>query len=152
MVVRLVKHERPAVEYPGRILDDDGHLIVLEAPWSGDPVDLGVVRFEPGDVFLERYWRDRWYTVKRCTGADGVLKGWYCDATRPATLEGGVLTSIDLELDLWVPADRGSITRLDEDEFAASGLVTRDPDAADRALAAMDELERHARAGHLPFL
>ena len=45
--------------------------------------DFGFVRFEPGDVFTEYYWRDRWYAVKEVRDAAGVLKGWYCDVTRP---------------------------------------------------------------------
>jgi len=51
----------------------------------------------------------------------------------------------DLDLDLWVSADRSAVLRLDEDEFAASGLAGRDPEAAAAAVAALDELERLAR-------
>jgi hypothetical protein len=44
------------------------------------------------------------------------------------------------------------VRRLDEDEFAASGLEARDPRAARAARAALDELEALARAGRLPAL
>ena len=152
ITVRLVKHRKPAVEYPGVVVRDDGDLIVIEAPWSGDAVDLGVVRFEEGDVFVEHYWRNRWCAVKRCTGADGIFKGWYCDAARPATLKDGVLTSIDLDLDLWVPPDRKQIVLLDEDEFEASGWADNDAGAARWARAAIDELEHDARVGAFPFV
>ncbi len=114
--------------------------------------DFGFVRFEPGDVFTEHYWRDRWFAVKEVRGGDGVLKGWYCDIARPAVLAGGVLTVEDLDLDLWVSADGASVLRLDEDEFADSGLAGRDPAAAGAAVAALDELDRLARAEGLAAL
>nr|MDT0522672.1 DUF402 domain-containing protein [Streptomyces sp. DSM 41633] len=114
--------------------------------------DFGFVRFEPGDVLTEHYWRDRWFAVKEVRTGDGVLKGWYCDITRPAVLADGVLAVEDLDLDLWVSADGTSVLRLDEVEFDASGLAGRDPAAAGEAVRALDELERLARAGELTGL
>lgn len=148
VLVRLVKHPRPDVEYPAAVVSDDGTHIVVRAPWAGDTSrDLGFVRFERGDVFTEHYWRDRWYSVKQVHGADGALKGWYCDVTRPARVHEHGLVIDDLDLDLWASADGRTILRLDEEDFLASGLAERDPDAAARARAALDELERLARAG-----
>lgn len=109
--------------------------MVVRAPWAADGVrDFGFVRFEPGDVFTEHYWRDRWYAVKEVRTGDGTLKGWYCDVTRPAVVRGlgpgepryEVLVE-DLDLDLWASADGGTVLRLDEDEFEESGLADRDP-------------------------
>jgi hypothetical protein len=59
------------------------------------------------------------------------------------------LVSADLDLDLWLSADGRTVLRLDEDEFAASGLAETDPQAAARALAALDELESGARSGRV---
>ena len=53
----------------------------------------------------------------------------------------------DLDLDLWRSADGEDVLRLDEDEFAESGLAQRDPQAAAAAVAALDELERLALHG-----
>ncbi|MEV6961629.1 DUF402 domain-containing protein [Streptomyces sp. NPDC051207] len=146
--VVLVKGGRTKIRYPAGLLSDDGTRVVVRAPWAGDGTrDFGFVRFEPGDVFTEYYWRDRWYAVKEVRDAGGGLKGWYCDITRPAVLAGGELVVEDLDLDLWRPADGTGVRRLDEDEFAASGLAERDPEAAARAVAALDELERLAREG-----
>ncbi|MEU3960830.1 DUF402 domain-containing protein [Streptomyces buecherae] len=148
VTVRLVKGERPKVSYPAEVLGDDGERVVVRAPWAGAGVrDFGFVRFEPGDVFTEHYWRDRWFAVKEVRAASGLLKGWYCDVTRPTRVEGDTLVVDDLDLDLWRSADGGTVLRLDEDEFAASGLTERDPHAAGRARAALDELEELARAG-----
>ncbi|NUK33998.1 DUF402 domain-containing protein [Streptomyces lunaelactis] len=146
--VRLVKAGATKIRYPAEVVADDGTRLAVRAPWAGDGVrDFGFVRFEAGDVFTEYYWRDRWYAVKEVRSGDGTLKGWYCDITRPAVLDGGELVVEDLDLDLWVSADGTSVLRLDEDEFEASGLAARDPEAADRALRALDELELLAREG-----
>ncbi|GAQ64634.1 DUF402 domain-containing protein [Streptomyces scabiei] len=140
--VVLLKAGRTKIRYPARLVSDDGTRVVVRAAWASEGVrDFGFVRFEPGDVFTEYYWRDRWYAVKEVRDARGALKGWYCDITRPATLSGGELVVEDLDLDLWRSADGTDVLRLDEDEFEESGLARSDPEAAAAAVAALDELE-----------
>lgn len=144
--VTLTKAGRTKISYPAARLADDGDRISVRAPWAAEGVkDFGFVRFEPGDVFVEHFWRTRWYAVKEVWTGDGVLKGWYCDVTRPAVVRGGEIVVDDLDLDLWVSADGKSVLRLDEDEFAASGLAATDPEAAARAVRALDSLEERAR-------
>jgi predicted RNA-binding protein associated with RNAse of E/G family len=151
--VRLIKAGATKISYPAELLADDGTRVSVRAPWAGSTTrDFGFVRFEQGDVFTEYYWRDRWFSVKEVRTGDGALKGWYCDITRPAVLEGGELVVEDLDLDLWVSADGSAVLRLDEDEFEESGLAGRDPEAADRAVQALDELELCAREGKLTAL
>jgi len=151
--VVLVKAGRTKIRYPAELLSDDGTRITVRAPWAGDGVrDFGFVRFEPGDVFTEYYWRDRWYAVKEVRDAEGVLKGWYCDITRPAAVTGGELVVEDLDLDLWRSADGTAVLRLDEDEFEASGLSAKDPQAAAAARHALDTLERLAHEGDFEAL
>ncbi|MEV0934725.1 DUF402 domain-containing protein [Streptomyces phaeochromogenes] len=144
----LVKAGRTKIRYPAELLHDDGTHVTVRAAWAGAGVrDFGFVRFEPGDVFTEHYWRDRWYAVKEVRGPEDVLKGWYCDITRPASVSEGELVVEDLDLDLWRSADGTAVLRLDEDEFAESGLETTDPQAAAAARSALDELELRARDG-----
>ncbi|MEV0906391.1 DUF402 domain-containing protein [Streptomyces hokutonensis] len=146
--VVLVKAGRTKIRYPAELLSDDGTRLAVRAPWAGDGArDFGFVRFEPGDVFTEYYWRDRWFAVKEVRDGSGELKGWYCDITRPVTRSGAELVVEDLDLDLWVSADGTDVRRLDEDEFEESGLASSDPVAAAAAVAALDELEGLARAG-----
>lgn len=153
LTVALVKAGRTKIRYPAEPVGDDGIRITVRAPWAAPGVrDFGFVRFEPGDVFTEHYWRDRWYAVKEVRTGDGRLKGWYCDITRPAVLRGDELLVEDLDLDLWVSADGSSVLRLDEDEFEESDLAGRDPSAAKAAVRALDELERLARTGGLAGL
>ncbi|MFF5965720.1 DUF402 domain-containing protein [Streptomyces collinus] len=151
--VVLVKAGRTKIRYTGELLTDDGTRVAVRAPWAGSGVrDFGFVRFEPGDVFTEHYWRDRWYAIKEVRSATGALKGWYCDITRPAVRSGPELVVEDLDLDLWRSADGTDVRRLDEDEFAESGLTETDPEAARAALAALDELESLARGGDFTAL
>ncbi|MFI8827979.1 DUF402 domain-containing protein [Streptomyces sp. NPDC053431] len=146
--IALVKAGRTKIRYPAELLADDGVRLSVRAPWAAEGVrDFGFVRFEPGDVFTEHYWRDRWYAVKEVRSGDGTLKGWYCDVTRPAAVDGGTVLVEDLDLDLWVSADGTEVLRLDEDEFAASGLAASDPEAAESAVAALDALEALGRDG-----
>ncbi|NEB78761.1 DUF402 domain-containing protein [Streptomyces sp. SID14478] len=153
LLVTLVKAGRTKIGYPARLLADDGTHLTVRADWAGKGVrDFGFVRFEPGDVFTEHYWRDRWYAIKEVRAGDGTLKGWYCDITRPVVRDGATLLSEDLDLDLWVSADGSQVIRLDEDEFADSGLTERDPAAAEAANRALDELEVLARDGRFARL
>ncbi|MFF1720053.1 DUF402 domain-containing protein [Streptomyces sviceus] len=149
--VVLLKAGRTKIRYEAGLLTDDGNRVTVRAPWAGEGVrDFGFVRFEPGDVFTEHYWRDRWYAVKEVRSSDGTLKGWYCDITRPATLDGAELVVEDLDLDLWVSADGTQVLRLDEDEFEESGLRERDPAAASAATTALDELDALAHTQQWP--
>jgi len=127
------------------VISADGSHVVVRGPWAeNEPRDLGFVRFEPGDLFTEHYWRDRWYSVKEVRRPTGAMKGWYCDVARPVRIEDDVVVSEDLDLDLWVSADGRTILRLDEDEFALSGLAFADAAAAAHAMEALGELERLA--------
>ncbi|MFF2407866.1 DUF402 domain-containing protein [Streptomyces sp. NPDC058092] len=153
LTVALVKAGRTRIRYPADVVRDDGTRVTVRAPWAAPGVrDFGFVRFEPGDVFTEHYWRDRWFAVKEVRTGAGELKGWYCDITRPAVLRDGELLIEDLDLDLWVSADGTSVLRLDEDEFEESGLAERDPAAAGAARRALDELEHLARTEGLAAL
>ncbi|MGX1881880.1 DUF402 domain-containing protein [Streptomyces sp. NPDC055287] len=144
--IALVKAGRTKIRYPASVLFDDGTHLAVSAPWAAPDVrDFGFVQFEPGDVFTEHYWRDRWYAVKEVRAGDGTLKGWYCDVTRPAVVVDGRVEVEDLDLDLWVSADGATVLRLDEDEFEASGLADRDPEAAAEARRSLDDLEARAR-------
>ncbi|MGW6710042.1 DUF402 domain-containing protein [Streptomyces sp. NPDC054956] len=145
--VTLTKGGRTKIAYPARLVADTGTRITVRAPWAAEGVrDFGFVRFEPGDVFTEHFWRDRWYAVKEVRTGEGVLKGWYCDVTRPAVVGDGTILIEDLDLDLWVSADGSAVLRLDEDEFAGSGLAATDPEAAAEAVRALDALEARARS------
>ena len=109
-------------EYEGTLLSQDEHSIVLEALFDRADMPFMDVVFKTGDRFVEYYYTDRWYNIFAVYDRDdGRLKGWYCNVGKPAVFEAGVVSYVDLALDLWV-STTGQQTVLDEDEFEALEL------------------------------
>jgi len=104
-------------EYEGDLLGRDGTSITIEALFDrADLPFMGVV-LKTGDRFVEYYFLDRWYNIFEIHDRDDdKVKGWYCNVTEPAVIEDGVVSYVDLALDLWVSVN-GTQTILDEDEF-----------------------------------
>jgi hypothetical protein len=152
ITVKLVKPEKnQVVTYCAGVIRATPEYALVRAVWDHPRLDLGYVTFEPGDVFFEHFYTDRWYNVFELRSATGMLKGWYCNVTRPAIISAETIISEDLDLDLFVSADRDRMVRLDVEEFEARGLAQRDPHVYAAACAALEELERLASAGAPPF-
>src|SRR5262245_50442772 len=130
--------------WDGVVLRVDADGIVLRSAFNVPLVDLGCVTLREGDIFIEFYrWGDC-FTVAQVSAPDGTLKGWYCDVCTPAHwTASGQLAYADLFLDLWRDAD-GTITLLDEEEFAAhraaGALTPAQLEAAERGWAALRAL------------
>ena len=125
-------------EYEGDELHRDETTLVLEAFFTRDDMPFMDVTFKKGDRFLEYYYTDRWYIIFAIHDRDdGQLKGWYCNIGKPAIIEDGVVSYIDLALDLWVSTS-GTQTVLDQDEFEALAL---DDDLKRKALQGLDDLK-----------
>jgi protein associated with RNAse G/E len=154
-------HERPLVvqkllydgsksyRWVGREIHRDDEHLFFTAQFERDHRDLGYVVFERGDVFYEYYYFDRWYNVFQVYSAAGMLKGWYCNITAPAQVDGDELTFVDLALDLWVNPDLSYLV-LDEDEFEELRQTQYSPDDALAARGALTELIERTEADTLP--
>lgn len=113
-----VKHE-----YEGVILQRDEHSIVLEALFDRADMPFMDVVFKKGDRFVEYYYSDRWYNIFVIHDRDDEqVKGWYCNIGLPAVFENGLVSYVDLALDLWVSVS-GEQTVMDEDEFESLHLT-----------------------------
>ena len=109
-------------EYEGKLLQRDERSLVLVALFDRADLPFLDVVFRTGDRFVEYYYTDRWYNIFEVHDRDdGTLKGWYCNVGKPAVFEDGIVSYVDLALDLWVSAS-GKQTVLDEDEFEALEL------------------------------
>ena len=109
-------------EYTGKELRRDKTTIVLEALFTREDLPFMDVVFKQGDRFVEYYFNDRWYNIFAIYDRDnGELKGWYCNIGKPAVFEGGIVSYVDLALDLWVSRD-GKQNVLDQDEFESLKL------------------------------
>ena len=125
-------------EYEGTVLSRDEQTIVLEALFDRADMPFMDVVFKTGDRFVEYYYANRWYNIFAVHDRDdGKVKGWYCNIGKPAVFEDGVVSYIDLALDLWV-STRGGQTVLDEDEFEALRL---DEELRVGALRGLEELK-----------
>lgn len=104
-------------EYEGVLLSRDGNSITLEALFNREDMPFMDVVLKKGDRFVEHYYTDRWYNIFAVYDRDnGEIKGWYCNIGKPAVIEDGVVSYVDLALDLWVSVN-GKQTVLDEAEF-----------------------------------
>lgn len=151
VVVHKLDHEgRELWRYQGRELERTESTLVLEARFDRAAVQAGMLSLEPGDVFIESFYKDRWYNVFEVYGAqDGQLKGWYVNITRPARIKGQHVYQEDLALDLTVAADHETVQVLDQDEFEALDLP---PAEAGRARRTLTELLTRAERGQPPFV
>jgi hypothetical protein len=104
-------------EYEGLLLSRDENMIKIEALFDRADMPFMDVVFKSGDRFVEYYYTDRWYNIFAIHDRDDhKVKGWYCNIGMPAEFKDGIVSYVDLALDLWVSVD-GKQTVLDEDEF-----------------------------------
>jgi len=127
-------------QYQGSLLRREPNAVVLEARFNRPDMPFMGIALKENDRFIETFYTDRWYNIFEIYDRDdGQMKGWYCNVGRPAVLEGGTISYVDLALDLWVSPD-GRQTVLDEEEFGGLALDAR---TRAKALAALEELKAH---------
>jgi uncharacterized protein len=153
IIVRVLKHD--GTEYrrwSGQLAQREGPLIILHAEF-----DVGVSHHLLGEIkrgtkTIEYYWLDRWYNVFRFVEADGTTRLWYSNINTPPILDSGVLSYIDLDIDVLVQPD-GSYQVLDSDEFEANAKVYGYSDEEKvRVRAAVEELTSMIKKREFPFL
>jgi len=136
------------LSYTGDVLQRGDDWVCLEAFFGHDDVDIGVVIFRKGDRMLEWFYADRYYNIFQIEDVnDKRLKGWYCNITRPAEITADSVAADDLALDVFIAPD-GTITVLDENEFAALDLSD---DEQAQAMAAVAALKARVMRRDPPF-
>lgn len=126
-------------QYDGALLRRDDHSIMLEALFDRADMPFVDTVLRTGDRFVEFYYDDRWYNIFEVHDRDDDrIKGWYCNVCTPAAFEDGIVSYVDLALDLWVSPD-GSQHVLDEDEFEALRL---DSELQESALQGLHDLRQ----------
>jgi len=152
VVVRKIDpYGQEAARYHGVVVEETKEAVILLARWESSRVDLDYMVLEPGDYFVEHFFFDLWYNIFEIyRAADGHFRGWYCNVTRPPKINTAEVVWYDLALDLFVGPD-GNTKALDEDEFEALGLQTKDPNAWQQAYLAWKHLLDLAERQDLPF-
>jgi len=134
-------------QYDSKILHCDENSITVEAFFNRDDMPFQEIVLKRNDRFIETFFTDKWFNIFEIYDRDdGSLKGWYCNITKPAVIEDGSVSYVDLALDLWVSAN-GTRKVLDEDELEKLGL---DDFTKQMAYAGLQELEQYFESKHPP--
>ncbi|MCL4273010.1 MAG: DUF402 domain-containing protein [Anaerolineales bacterium] len=134
-------------QYDSEILCRDDTSITVEAFFNRDDMPFQEIVLKRNDRFVETFYADKWYNIFEIYDRDdGKLKGWYCNISKPAVIEDGQVSYVDLALDLWVSAD-GRQTVLDEDELEELKL---DDTTRQGAFAGLRELKRYFESKNPP--
>ena len=114
---------RETWRYRGNLLHQEPERIVLEAFFDREDMEFHGMPLRKGDRFIETYYTDRWFNVLEIHAReDDRLRGWYCNISQPAEIDGNQLSYVDLALDLLVFPD-GIQVVLDTEEFARLELT-----------------------------
>lgn len=125
-------------QYDGDVLKRGLNYVVLEALFNRPDTPFMDVVLKENDRFVETFFADRWYNIFEIHDRDdGGLKGWYCNIGKPAVIEDGVVSYVDLALDLWVSVN-GEQTVIDEDEFE---ILNLEEEMKMKALSGLKELQ-----------
>ena len=120
ITVRVLKHDDTEHRrWRARVSRQEGPLIVLDAEFDFDVEHDLLGQIRSGTRTIEYYWLGRWYNVFRFLEGGGTTRLFYCNINMPPTLEGDVLTYIDLDIDVLVQPDL-SYKVLDLEEFAVN--------------------------------
>ena len=142
ILVRVLKFDGTERRtWPAQVVKHDGPLIVLDAVFAEEINHDLLGTIARGTVSKEYYWLDRWYNVFRFN------ERFYCNVTQPPELQDGVLSYVDLDIDVLVEKDF-SYRILDLEDFVVSSY----PAEVDRnARQAVDELIRRIDKRSFPF-
>ena len=120
ITVRVLKYD--GTEYRrwnATLARQDEALIVLDAEFEDDVEHRLLGHIRRGTRTIEYYWADRWYNIFRFLESDGATKLYYCNVNMPPKISGGILSYIDLDIDVLVQPDF-SHQVLDLEEFTAN--------------------------------
>jgi uncharacterized protein len=145
IVIKLNTAHKETWRYEGTVINRTPDSILLEAFFNRPDKPFHGILLAKGDRFIEKYLTNRWYNIFEIHDhMTDSLKGWYCNVTYPAVFEDGLVSYVDLALDLLVYPDGRQLV-LDEDEFIDLKLNQDDSNHARKAL---QELQTVLR---LPF-
>jgi uncharacterized protein len=152
VLVRVLKYN--GAEYrrwSARIAKRYESLIVLDAEFEYNVKHEVLGEIPRGTRTAEYYWLNRWYNIFQFLEKDGGTRLWYCNINTPPTLENGVLSYIDLDIDVLVQPDF-TFQVLDIGEFEQNAVVFSYPDEVrDEVERAIAEVTSLIEARQFPF-
>jgi len=149
LVRKLNYEERETWRWSGSMVERRNGMMVIDALFNAPPRDLGYMKLEGTDLFHEFYYSDRWFNIFQVFGADGTMKGWYCNICKPARIGDRQIDFVDMVLDVFVYPDGRSLV-LDREEFEEKRAIYT-PEDARRAEEAVAQLLEMVRRREPPF-
>ena len=141
--VIVIKRDHSGKEvwrYSGQLLRTSKTGVLIEAPFNRDDLPFHGLVFKRDDRFVESYLLGHWFNIYEIHDRDsGIIKGWYCNVTRPPLIQPGLIAYDDLALDLLVYPNGRQLV-LDEDEFEKLNLTSHDQEMARNGLNELKEL------------
>lgn len=131
------------------MLRQEGPLIVLDAKFPEEVTHELLGTIAQGTHSLEFYWLDRWYNVFRFAKPDGQLRSFYCNVNIPPKFADGILSYVDLDLDILVEPDF-SYRIVDWEDFE-NNVAYYSEDVQINARKAVDELITLIETKQFPF-
>ena len=126
-------------------------LIVLDAEFDVDVSHEILGEIKQRTRTVEYYWLNRWYNVFRFLKDDGSTRLWYCNINTPPEFSDGVLTYIDLDIDILVQPEL-TFQLLDMEEFETNAQKYSYSDEEKRqAQNAIDEVLSMVERRQFPF-
>jgi protein associated with RNAse G/E len=133
------------------LVERKDNLLVLLGVFDSEIThkQLGVIA--PKTLSYEYYWLDRWYNVFRFHEPGGALRNYYCNINMPPKFEDGVLSYIDLDVDIYVSKDF-EIAIWDVDEFNENAVRYKYPsEVMSKVEEAVSEIKQLIEARLFPF-
>jgi protein associated with RNAse G/E len=152
ITVRVLKYDGSEYRHwNARIAQREGPMILLNAEFESDVQHQLLGDIPRGTRTIEYYWLDRWYNIFQFLKDDGGTRLYYCNISTPAKFERGVLSYVDLDIDILVRPDL-SYQLLDLEEFESNGGRWNYSDETRRqALASVTALISMIEGHQFPF-
>ena len=139
-VLKLNPKGQETWRYTGLVLNWFDNAVLLEARFNRPDLPFHGIVFGHNDRFVEIFYSDRWYNLFQIHDReDGRLKGWYCNIGRPAVIQDGQVSYVDLALDLLVYPDGHQLV-LDEEDYLKLQLTPDERSQTDIAMRHLRQL------------
>ena len=123
--VTVIKNDACGAEvwrWEGEALQYFSHGVLLQAYFNHETITRHEMVYQKGDRFREIYFTDKWFNIFEMHDAKtDLLKGWYCNFSRPAKIGNGKVEYDDLALDVLVRSGFEFIV-LDKKEYEGLAL------------------------------
>ena len=152
ITVRVLKYDGSEYRrWRAAIARREGQMIVLDAEFEYDVQHHLLGDIPRGTRTIEYYWLDCWYNVFQFLNHEGRTRLFYCNVNMRPEINGGILSYIDLDLDVLVHPDF-SYQVLDLEEFETNATRYGYTDQVKRqAQKALAELISMIETRQFPF-